>query len=126
MIDQCSPDLTVAGDKNRILQICTNLVTNAVRASEAGDRITIRCQAREELVEFQVEDTGIGIPNDKLEQIFAPFIQLDRSLSQPREGVGLGLAISRDLAFGMGGTLSVESKVGVGSVFTLALPRAEE
>jgi signal transduction histidine kinase len=75
-------------------------------------------------VAFHVEDTGIGIPADRLESVFQPFVQVDPHLTRARDGVGLGLAISRDLARGMGGTLSATSTVGQGSVFTLVLPRA--
>jgi Signal transduction histidine kinase len=74
-------------------------------------------------VRFHVSDTGRGIPADKLEAIFEPFIQVDRQFTREQEGVGLGLAISRDLARMMGGELTATSEVGVGSTFTLTLPR---
>jgi signal transduction histidine kinase len=70
-----------------------------------------------------VRDSGCGIPAEKLEGIFEPFVQVDARLNRTQEGVGLGLAISRDLARGMGGDLTVESTEGVGSTFTLVLPR---
>jgi len=71
-----------------------------------------------------VSDTGIGITPERLESVFDPFVQVDRALNRPHDGVGLGLAISRDLAQGMGGTLTVRSTPAEGSVFTLRLPRA--
>jgi signal transduction histidine kinase len=71
----------------------------------------------------RVQDTGVGIPADKLEQIFEPFVQLDRGRSSSNAGTGLGLAISRELARAMGGELRVASEVGVGSTFMLTLPR---
>jgi signal transduction histidine kinase len=70
-----------------------------------------------------VQDNGPGIPADRLTDIFEPFVQLDRTLGNPREGVGLGLAISRDLARGMQGDLTVESTLGKGSTFTVSLKR---
>ena len=73
---------------------------------------------------LRVEDTGIGVAPDQLERIFEPFVQVGRGLSNPMEGVGLGLAISRRFARWMGGDLTVESTPGAGSSFTLWLPAA--
>lgn len=72
-----------------------------------------------------VRDTGIGIAGDKIDRIFEPFVQLDQSLTRPHDGVGLGLAISRDLIQGMGGELAAESAPGRGSTFTITLRAAE-
>jgi signal transduction histidine kinase len=72
----------------------------------------------------EVADTGVGIAPERLDSVFDPFVQVDRALNRPHEGVGLGLAISRDLAQGMGGTLTVRSAPGEGSVFTLKLRKA--
>ena len=76
------------------------------------------------MVQISVRDTGPGIAPAAHERIFEPFVQLDRSLTQVRDGIGLGLAISRDLARGMGGELAVESAPGVGACFTVTLPQA--
>ena len=75
------------------------------------------------MVALRVRDTGIGIPREKLGVIFDPFVQVRADLTRRHEGTGLGLAISRDLARGMGGDLTAESEIGVGSTFTLTLPR---
>jgi signal transduction histidine kinase len=75
-------------------------------------------------VRIRVRDTGVGIPADQLGRVFEPFVQVDQGLTRTQQGTGLGLAISRDLARGMGGDLTVESEPGVGSTFTLTLPRA--
>ena len=82
------------------------------------------CEVVDDAVLAHVADTGPGIPTEKLEAIFEPFVQLTADLADPRGGVGLGLAISRDLARAMNGDLTVESSVGVGSRFTLRLPRS--
>jgi signal transduction histidine kinase len=74
-------------------------------------------------MEVQVRDTGVGIPADKLEQIFEPFVQLDRGQPSGNVGTGLGLAISRDLARAMGGDLKASSNPGEGSTFILSVPR---
>jgi signal transduction histidine kinase len=71
-----------------------------------------------------VSDSGIGIPADKIETIFDPFVQVRADLTRPHEGTGLGLAISRDLARGMKGELTAQSVLGKGSVFALTLPLA--
>ncbi len=73
-------------------------------------------------VHLHVRDTGVGIAPEKLASVFEPFVQADQRLTRAQEGVGLGLAISRDLARGMGGDLTAESTPGVGSTFTLTLP----
>jgi signal transduction histidine kinase len=111
-------------DQAKLEQILLNLLTNAVKFTSPGGRITIDLAKEDERVAIRVTDTGVGIPPDKLEAIFEPFVQVGRSLSSPHEGTGLGLAISRDLARAMNGELSARSAVGTGSTFTLHLPLA--
>ena len=122
---QCSPDLAVVADREKLRQVLLNLVSNAIRHTPAGGAITLSCESRGARVAILVDDTGPGIPEEKRDVIFEPFVQLDRSLSQSREGLGLGLAISRDLARGMGGDLGVESRSTTGARFVLTLPRGE-
>jgi PAS domain S-box-containing protein len=120
-------DVRVLADRDKLQQILINLLSNAVKFTPDGGRITIDLVAEPSAdgrVAIRVSDTGIGIPADKLEAVFQPFVQVGRSLSSPGEGTGLGLAISRDLARGMGGELTAESTAGEGSVFTISLPRA--
>ncbi|MFN2565960.1 MAG: PAS domain S-box protein [Gemmatimonadaceae bacterium] len=110
-------------DRDKVLQILLNLLTNAVKYTEPGGSITVDGGVEDDAILIRVNDTGIGIPGDRLPRIFDPFVQVNRRFSRPLEGVGLGLAISRDLARGMNGDLTVVSAVGKGSTFTLALPR---
>lgn len=84
------------------------------------------CEADGAWVHLRVRDNGPGIPAEEQERIFDSFQQVGRRLSQPQEGVGLGLAISRELARGMGGEIAVESEPGVGSTFTVTLPLARQ
>jgi signal transduction histidine kinase len=109
-------------DPDRVRQILVNLLTNAIKFTDHGGRIRIDCRDGGETVDVDVADSGIGIPTDKLELIFDPFIQVDGSATRTQGGVGMGLAISRALAHGMSGDIAVTSTAGVGSVFTLTLP----
>jgi signal transduction histidine kinase len=124
-VDRCPDDLTVRADQEKLQQIVINLLSNAIKFTPAGGTITMDCEAAGEQVLIRVRDSGVGIPTERLDAIFEPFVQVDRALNRPHEGVGLGLSISRDLARGMNGTLEVESTVGEGSVFTLRLKRGE-
>jgi PAS domain S-box-containing protein len=117
-------DCVALGDRARVDQILLNLLSNAIKHTAAGGSITVACSVSADRALMAVADTGSGIPKEKLESIFEPFVQLGRSLSSSHEGMGLGLSISRDLARAMNGDLTVSSKVGKGSTFTLSLPRA--
>lgn len=114
------------GDADKVEQILLNLLSNAVKFTERGGVITVSIECTPVSVMVNVADTGIGISTDKLDTVFEPFVQLNRTRTSVTEGTGLGLAISRDLARAMGGDLTVSSKSGMGSVFTLRLPRVIE
>jgi signal transduction histidine kinase len=120
-------DLVARADREKLQQILLNLLTNALKFTPAGGRITVDAAHRPERPDalfLRVADTGVGIPGDKLASVFEPFVQVDTSHARRSEGTGLGLAISRDLARGMGGDLRARSVPGQGSIFTLTLPRA--
>src|SRR6266550_2268848 len=123
VVDESDSDCLALGDRAKLDQIMLNLLSNAVKFTKAGGRVTIRCITGEKTASISVNDTGVGVPPDKLDAIFEPFVQLGRSLSSAHEGTGLGLAISRDLARAMNGNLTVVSKPGTGSTFALTLPR---
>ena len=125
-VRECGRDLRLIGDVERIRQILLNLVGNAIKFTQEGGWILLTCEERGAWVDIRVRDNGPGIAVERQRVIFDPFVQADRSLSSPQEGVGLGLAISRDLARAMGGELSVESSPGEGSTFTLRLPVERE
>jgi PAS domain S-box-containing protein len=120
-----SHDCVVLGDRAKVDQILLNLLSNAIKFTESKGTVSVECKESGNMASIDVIDTGVGIPPNKLEAIFEPFVQLGRSLSSAHEGTGLGLAISRELARAMRGNLSVSSKVGSGSTFTLTLPRAQ-
>ena len=120
----CDPSLAARADRDKLRQLVLNLLGNAVKYTPEGGAITLSCIPVDDQVAVRVQDNGAGIPADRQALIFEPFVQGERALNRPTEGVGLGLAISRELAQGMGGTLTVESEVGRGSVFTLTLRRS--
>ena len=120
-IDACA-DIVVRADEERMLQVLINLLTNALKFTDPGGRVEVRCAAVDGMVTFDVVDTGIGIAQEDLERIFDPFVQTRSEPSRSREGTGLGLAISRELARGMGGDVTVTSEPGAGSTFHLRLP----
>ena len=118
------PALNVRADPEKLRQILLNLLANAVKFTEPGGTVQLRCAASMDSVRVTVADTGRGIAVDQLRRVFDPFVQVDRHLTpMSQQGVGLGLAISRDLASGMGGSLEATSAPGVGSEFTVTLPR---
>jgi PAS domain S-box-containing protein len=118
--------LQVAADREKLEQIVLNLLSNATKFTPDGGSLRIEGAAAhgsDDFVELRVSDTGVGIPADRLELVFEPFVQVERSHAARVEGTGLGLSISRDLARGMGGDLTAESTPGVGSTFTIRLRR---
>ncbi|MEO7711598.1 MAG: ATP-binding protein [Gemmatimonadaceae bacterium] len=119
--EPCGSAMTVRADTEKLTQIVLNLLSNAVKFTPADGSIMLRCERAGDDVHILVRDSGVGIPDERLDAIFDPFVQVDRALNRPHDGVGLGLSISRDLAIGMDGSLTVESEVGVGSVFRLRL-----
>ena len=119
-------DAVARADRDKVQQIILNLLTNAVKFTASGGSVRVEAgQLSPSQVFVRVSDTGTGIPEDMIEKVFEPFIQVDSAHSRPGEGTGLGLAISRDLARGMDGDLVAESTLGVGSTFELALPSAQ-
>jgi PAS domain S-box-containing protein len=117
--------LAVRADPEKFRQVLVNLLSNAIKFTDLGGaELFVTCDDDAGTVAIRVRDTGIGIPADKLGVIFDPFVQVRADLTRTADGAGLGLAISRDLARGMGGDLTAESAPGVGSTFTLTLPAA--
>jgi two-component system, NarL family, sensor histidine kinase BarA len=117
----------VSGDSVRLSQVVGNLVNNALKFTETGFvRLTVsKCPGDPRLIDLSVEDTGIGIPRDKLSTIFEVFSQADQSTTRKFGGTGLGLAICRRIVTAMGGDVEVTSTVGVGSKFRVRIPTGE-
>lgn len=123
-IDESTPNL-IKGDPTRVTQIINNLTSNAIKFTENGG-VVIRTSATQlddhrVSLAIEVKDTGIGIPEDKREEVFGSFIQASSETTRKYGGTGLGLAISRNLAELMGGTITLISEEGKGSVFTATI-----
>ncbi|WP_206044689.1 sensor histidine kinase [Gemmatimonas groenlandica] len=110
-------------DHERLLQVLVNLVANAVRYTDTGGSVQIGARLSSAHVSIDVIDSGIGIPQDKQELVFEPFVQVDGGMARRTQGTGLGLAISRRFCEAMGGTLTLASEPGIGSTFTVTLAR---
>jgi signal transduction histidine kinase len=124
-VEAVDPDLHFHADRDRVEQIVLNLLSNAVKFTPAGGTVRIMASAEGDEICFRVQDTGVGIPADKLEAVFEAFVQVEASHSRLYGGTGLGLAISRQLARAMGGDLTVKSELGKGSTLSLSLPRSQ-
>lgn len=116
-------EYVVGGDREKLEQAFTNLLSNAVKFTPDGGAITVGgVSGLPDMVEVTVGDTGIGIPEGALTKVFEPFFQVDSSPSRPYGGVGLGLAITKEVVGAHGGTITVRSRVSEGTTFTVRLP----
>lgn len=134
--DGAESDVWYEGDEDRVRQILINLLTNAVKFTEAGGEVSLAYGQTTEpepaaqlppnvaWTYFRVSDTGIGIPEEQISRVFEPFVQVKSGRTRSNDGSGLGLAISRRLARLMGGEVTVRSRMGDGSVFTVWLRAA--
>lgn len=122
-LDVSAPSMPeIAGDGDRLVQVVTNLVSNAIKFTPAGGKVTVRTQVRRGGVELSVEDTGQGIPEAELARIFERFYQVDKARG-PQRGTGLGLAIVHEIIQAHGGTITVASAgENRGAMFTVWLP----
>jgi two-component system sensor histidine kinase BarA len=112
----------VPGDPIALRRVLDNLVGNALKFTPPGGRVTVWLQQNEDKVELQVSDTGVGIPSDHLGRIFDRFYQVDGSATRRFGGVGLGLALVKEIVEAHGGQVTVASQLGKGTTFTVLLP----
>ena len=116
-------DCVVKGDRLQLVSAVSNLIDNAVKYSEKGDKVTVRVSPLEETVDVSVSDEGIGIPQSDIDRIFERFYRVDRARSRGTGGTGLGLSIVRHVMNNHGGSVNVTSQEGEGSTFVLTLLR---
>lgn len=121
-VDMPKDNLQIVADRRAIMQIVLNLLSNAVKFTQPGGSVKIECLPREDYVCIRVIDTGIGIPANKIDVVTRPFEQAASSYTREHEGTGLGLSITKDLIELHGGSLHIESTVGVGTTVTIRLP----
>jgi two-component system sensor histidine kinase ResE len=123
LVARVEPLPAMIGDGDRLVQVFTNLVDNALKHTPPGGRVTLHAAAVDQYAEIRVEDTGTGMPKEELSRIFERFYQLDKARQGgPRHGAGLGLAIAWEIVQAHDGTLTVSSQEGKGSRFTVRLP----
>ncbi|HEY8189667.1 MAG TPA: HAMP domain-containing sensor histidine kinase, partial [Micavibrio sp.] len=121
-IDIAGEDLHVVADRRALMQILLNLLSNAVKFTEPGGSVRIECIKRRDYASIKVHDTGIGIPANQLKDITRPFEQAASHYTRKHEGTGLGLAITKELIELHGGSLHIDSTVGIGTVVTVKVP----
>jgi two-component system phosphate regulon sensor histidine kinase PhoR len=117
------PETLVLADEEAVRQIVDNLIDNAIKYTPESGSVSVSCLCDHDVICIEVADTGIGIPRDDLPRIFERFYRVDKARSRELGGTGLGLAIVKHLMQSIGGQIDVTSRVGVGSKFTVALPR---
>ncbi len=120
--EACDPELSVRADPEKLRQVLLNFLANAMKFTPSGGHIRVGAEPRDELVRIWVNDTGVGIPPDQIAHVFEPFFQVERGPTRRYAGIGLGLAIARDLARAMDGEVRLESAVGEGSTVSILLP----
>jgi signal transduction histidine kinase len=120
-LDVEPPELTIRTDPMKLRQVLLNLISNAVKYTSTGS-VSVESRAVDGEVSFLVHDTGVGVSEEHLEQIFEPFWQVEQTTTRRAGGTGLGLAVTRQFVDLLGGTISVESTLGKGSTFRVSIP----
>jgi len=115
-------DLEIVGNSDRLKQMLINLVDNAIKYSENGDKVFIGCQNKDDNCVIWVEDTGVGIPEKHISRLFERFYRVDKARSRAKGGTGLGLAIVKHIVFSFHGSIDVKSTLGEGSKFVVTIP----
>jgi signal transduction histidine kinase len=121
-VEEGDSSLMISADPSRMEKVVVNLLTNAIKYTKPGGQITLRWYRKEAGTAMEVEDTGVGIPEEDLPRVFDRFHQVRSNATNQTQGVGIGLALAKELVQAHGGQLEVESEVGRGSKFRIYLP----
>lgn len=113
----------MVGDADRIEDVLSILIENAGKYTPSGGRVSVSTARRRDDVVIEVKDTGVGIPPEEIAHVFDRFFRSERARAGGETGFGLGLAIAKTVVDNMGGTISAESQVGLGTTFTVVIPR---
>jgi two-component system, sensor histidine kinase and response regulator len=125
LVNEAAPDTgLVRGDATSLATVVSNLVSNAIKYNRVGGRVTVRTRRNDEVVGLEVSDTGIGIPDDALTDLFKDFYRVRNDQTRDIPGTGLGLAICRRIVSALGGSIDVSTRAGEGTTFTVRLPGA--
>jgi two-component system phosphate regulon sensor histidine kinase PhoR len=122
--DMSDKQAFVLGSKDKVMQMLVNLVTNGIRYNKPGGNVKIMLETVSQEVIISIADSGIGIPKENIPRLFERFYRVDKGRSRAQGGTGLGLAIVKHIVLSMKGNISVQSSLGVGSIFSIRLPRA--
>jgi two-component system sensor histidine kinase SenX3 len=125
IVDHSPTDLHVLGSHRQLVSAVANLLENAVKYSDAGSQVDVESHCDNGWIEIVVTDTGVGIPPRDIDRIFERFYRVDRARSRDTGGTGLGLSIVRHVATNHSGEVTVQSREGEGSVFTIRIPSAD-
>jgi two-component system cell cycle sensor histidine kinase PleC len=121
-LDTRKEDMLIVADRRALMQILLNILSNAVKFTNPGGLVRIECTERPDYLSIRISDNGIGIPPNKLKHVTRPFEQAASHYTREHEGTGLGLAITKDLVELHGGSLHIDSTLGVGTTVTVRLP----
>ena len=124
-LDETAPGARVLVDPDRMIQVLTNVLSNAVRFSAAGDVVKVGVTRHSGLFRVAVADSGPGIPEKFRDQVFEPFARADEANWRNRSGTGLGMSISKAIIEELGGAISFDTEVGVGTTFHIDIPDSE-
>jgi signal transduction histidine kinase len=121
-VENLATELSINTDSQKLIDVLHNLIDNACRHTYGGCRVIFKVMSQDQNILFTVEDSGPGIPPNKLNSLFQPFVRIQEVMNHSKGGAGLGLAICKETIVQMGGEIAVSSEIGIGTMFKVLLP----